>query len=283
VRPPWLTLPARDPAPLDEIARVLEKHRLHSVCESADCPNVGECSSRGTCTFMILGNICTRNCRFCAVATGRPLAPDPDEPRRIARAVSALGMRHVVVTSVTRDDLADGGAHQFVRTLEELRSSTAATVELLVPDFHGNKDALDMVLAVGPDVLAHNIETVPRLYSQVRARASYRRSLDLLAAAAQHSRLAKSGLMLGLGETLHEVFEVLRDLRDAGCDVVTLGQYLQPTEQNWPIARFTSPDAFAAIERKARAMGFLACVAGPLVRSSYKAEATLACAAGTSG
>jgi lipoic acid synthetase len=275
-RPPWLTLPAPDPEPLRQMRRLLEEHALHTVCESADCPNVSECFSRRTCTFMILGDVCTRRCRFCAVTSGRPASPDPDEPARVASAARVLGLAHVVVTSVTRDDLADGGAAQFVATIRQLRQLPHVTVEVLVPDFGGDVVSFKKLLDAEPDVLGHNIETVPRLYSEVRPGASYERSLGLLARVARRGGVvAKSGLMLGLGETLQEAVEVLADLRPAGCEVVTLGQYLSPSADSRPVAGYVSPQTFAALERRALAMGVRACVAGPLVRSSYRADATL--------
>ena len=273
-QPAWLTLPARDLTPLAEMERLLGENNLHTVCESASCPNVAECFERHTCTFMILGEVCTRACRFCGVTTGRPTEPDPQEPQRIARAAQFLRMRHVVVTSVTRDDLADGGAEQFVATVRELRRLGDVTVEVLVPDFAGSSDALQQVLGVGPEVLGHNIETVPRLYAEVRPRADYERSLQLIAAAARSGCTSKTGLMLGLGETLREVVEVLVDLREAGCDVVTLGQYLCPSNDCRPVTNYVPPATFAELRRKAVALGFRACVAGPLVRSSYLAEET---------
>lgn len=270
--PPWLTLPARDLTPLWQMERMLQKRGLHTVCKSADCPNVAECFARGTCTFMILGDVCTRGCRFCAVGHGRPAPPVRDEPLRVARAAQTLGLRHVVVTSVTRDDLADGGSGQFVAVVQELHHVPDLTIELLVPDFAGDFDGLDQVLAAGPEVLGHNIETVPRLYAEVRPGAVYGRSLELIARAAESATVSKSGLMLGLGETMQEVFEVLADLRLAGCEVVTLGQYLRPSEECRPVADYISPQAFAALKRRAVAIGFRACMSGPLVRSSYLAD-----------
>lgn len=273
--PTWLALPARDPAPLEEMERLLLEHRLHTVCESADCPNVGECFARGTCTFMILGDVCTRGCGFCAVRHGRPGPVDRGEPARVAHAAQLLGIRHVVVTSVTRDDLPDGGAGQFAATVRELHGLPGVTVEVLVPDFGGDLSALERVLAARPDVLAHNIETVSRLYAGVRPGAAYERSLALLVRATRSESVTKCGLMLGLGETLQEVHEVLRDLRVAGCDVVTLGQYLRPSRDRLPVVDYVTPEVFVALKRRALAMGFRACVAGPLVRSSYHAEETV--------
>jgi len=273
--PPWLTLPPRNLAPVLATARLLQEQDLFTVCESANCPNASECFTRRTCTFMILGNVCTRGCSFCAVQTGRPTLPDPTEPARVARAAAALGMRHVVVTSVTRDDLTDGGASQFVATIRELRKSPDVTVEALVPDFRGDRRPLEEVIVAGPDVLAHNIETVPRLYVKVRRGAAYERSLRIISQLPVGGAVSKSGLMLGLGETLQEVFEVMADLRSVGCEVLTLGQYLQPSLDCLPVADYVSPSVFDALKLKALAMGFRSCVAGPLVRSSYHAEATV--------
>jgi lipoyl synthase len=283
--PDWLTLPARDYAPTARMAAVVAEYDLHTVCASADCPNAGECFARGTCTFMILGSTCTRHCRFCAVHRGRPAPPDRGEPARVAEAARVLGLRHVVVTSVTRDDLPDGGAEHFVATVRELRTRSGVTVELLVPDFGGSIGALEQVLSAEPDVLAHNVETVPRLYAAVRPEASYERSLALLARAGRSGECTtKSGLMLGLGETLQEVREVLVDLRAIGCDVVTMGQYLRPSDDRLPVVDYVAPPAFAALKRQADALGFRACMAGPLVRSSYHAEETVgARPAGRSG
>lgn len=270
--PPWLVLPPSDPGPLEEMQRLLGEHGLHTVCESADCPNVGECFARGTCTFMILGDVCTRHCRFCAVRNGELTPPAPDEPERVARVAQVLGVRHAVVTSVTRDDLDDGGAQQFVDTIVELLRIPGVTVEVLVPDFLGDAEAVECVLAAGPQVLGHNIETVPRLYRRVRPGACYERSLGVIAQAARSASFSKSGLMLGLGETLQEVFEVLADLRSVGCEAVTLGQYLRPSSECVPVVDFVTPQTFAALERKAYSMGFTQVMAGPLVRSSYHSE-----------
>lgn len=272
-RPPWLTLPASDGAALERMEVLLAERGLLTVCESAECPNTGECFGARTCTFLILGDTCTRDCRFCAVVSGRPAPPDTAEPERVAAAAETLGLAHVVVTSVTRDDLADGGAGQFVATLTALRRSPGWTVELLVPDFAGDPVALVRVVAARPDVLAHNVETVPRLYPAVRPAAGYRRSLGLLEVAAAAGVSTKSGLMLGLGESLQEVVEVLADLRAVGCRALTLGQYLSPSAAHLPVVDYVRPATFAALERKALSMGFDRVTAGPLVRSSYHAAA----------
>ncbi|HDN78861.1 MAG TPA: lipoyl synthase [Chloroflexi bacterium] len=272
---PWLTLPAPDQDVLARMEKLLRGLHLHTVCESALCPNIGECFGRGTATFMILGDVCTRGCRFCAVRKGKPAPPDPEEPERVAEAARRLGLKHVVITSVTRDDLPDGGASHFVATIEAVRCRLPdATIEVLIPDFGGSLRALEQVIAAGPEVINHNLETVPRLYPLVRPRADYRRSLGILAWVKRQAPhiTTKSGLMLGLGERPHEVEEVLVDLRRVGCDVVTLGQYLQPTERQLPVAEFIPPERFDEYRRQGEKMGFRAVVAGPLVRSSYRAE-----------
>jgi len=249
---------------------------LHTVCQAARCPNIWQCFDRGTATFMILGDRCTRDCGFCAVAHATPLPVDGDEPLRVAVAAATMGLAHVVVTSVTRDDLTDGGAAHFAATITAIRQALPqARIEVLIPDFQGDDRALATVIAAGPDVLNHNIETVPRLYPQVRPQAGYRRSLDLLAAAAriQPGLCTKSGLMLGLGEDDEEVETALADLVGAGCRLVTIGQYLQPGPAHLPVARFVAPERFAAWKQKALAMGFEGAACGPFVRSSYEAGA----------
>ena len=250
-------------------------HRLNTVCDEAKCPNRVDCFSRGTATFMILGNRCTRDCRFCAVEHGRPLPVDREEPGRVAAAARSLGLGFVVVTSVTRDDLPDGGADLFADTIRAVRRELPeAGVEVLVPDFGGSAAAVDAVLAARPDVFAHNVETVPRLYPSVRSGADYERSLGVLARAAGEGRAAavKSALMLGLGEERAEVERTLRELRSAGVDIVYLGQYLRPSEQHRPVARFVPPDEFEELRRFCIDEGFHWVSAGPFVRSSYQAE-----------
>lgn len=267
----WLLVPAPD-GKTDRVAGLLHELRLSTVCHAAGCPNIGECWARGTATFMILGDVCTRNCRFCAVTTGQGISPDPDEPERVAEAAARLGLQHVVVTSVTRDDLPDGGAGHFAATVRAVRERCpSATVELLVPDFDGRLAALEQIVGARPDVLNHNLETAPRLYTKVRPRASYRRSLGLLSWASNKGLVTKSGLMLGLGERHGEVLTVIRDLRRAGCDILTLGQYLQPTPHQLPVAEYITPAEFDWYREVGREMGFEAVVAGPLVRSSYRA------------
>jgi lipoic acid synthetase len=247
---------------------------LHTVCEEAHCPNLGECWSRGTATFMILGEVCTRACGFCAVKTGLPgQPPDPDEPRRVADAVGRMGLRHAVVTSVNRDDQPDGGAGIFAATIREIRARVpGCAVEVLVPDFKGRWEALEVVLEARPDVLNHNVETVPRLYREARAGASFPRSLELLKRSKAEGLLTKSGVMVGLGEERAEVEETLRAIRTSGTDVLTVGQYLRPSPQHLPVRRYWSPEEFESLRAFALALGFAHVESGPLVRSSYHAE-----------
>jgi len=274
-RPAWL----RAPAPVGDNYRnlkdLVEKLQLHTVCDSAACPNIGDCWNRKTATFMILGNVCTRRCGFCAVQKGAPLAVDYDEPRRVAEACAVLGLNFAVVTSVNRDDRKDGGAELFALTIRAIRERIPGCgVEVLVPDFQGSHAAMDLVLDAGPDILNHNTETVPRLYRQVRLGARYERSLDMLAYVKTRSSSipTKSGLMLGLGETIEEVFQVMRDLRKSDVDILTLGQYLRPSPKHLPIFRYVQPEEFAELKREGYRMGFRHVESGPLVRSSYHAE-----------
>ncbi len=281
-RPEWLRAPAPVGDNFRELKELVTSLRLHTVCESAACPNIGDCWNRRTATFMILGNFCTRRCGFCAVQKGVPLDVDWDEPRRVAEAVQAMGLRFAVVTSVNRDDLADGGASLFAMTIREIRARVEGCgVEVLVPDFQGSHAAMDIVLDASPNILNHNIETVPRLYKQVRLGARYQRSLEMLQYVKQRRPdiPAKSGLMLGLGETIEEVQETLRDLRRHSVDIVTLGQYLRPSPKHLPIIRYVGVDEFAALKRFGMELGFRHVEAGPLVRSSYHADEALAPAA----
>ncbi len=269
---PWLVAPAPAGETVAWLEGLFRQERLHTVCEEALCPNIGECWAGGTATFMLLGDTCTRHCRFCAVASGRPAALDPLEPYRVARAAARLGLRHVVVTSVARDDLPDGGAGQFAATIRAIRQRLPhATVEVLIPDFGGSLRALDLVIAARPDVLNHNVETVPRLYPVIQPRKDYRRALGVLAYAHRAGLKTKSGIILGMGETRGEVVAVLADLRQAGCDVVTLGQYLQPTDRHLEVAEYIHPVEFEWYREVALALGFEEAAAGPLVRSSYRA------------
>lgn len=270
--PPWLKRPLPQPGMMftDSVIRDL---KLETVCESAKCPNRTECWSQKTATFMILGNVCTRPCGFCSVPKGKTEALEADEPERVAEAAERLGLKYVVITSVTRDDLPDGGADHFYRSVLAVRERTGATVEVLTPDFLGNHAAIDRVIEARPEVFNHNTETVPRLYHRVRRNADYQRTLDLLARVKQRApdMQTKSGLMLGLGETIDELFEVLADLRGVGCDLLTLGQYLQPSPAHLPVERFVPPEEFDEIGERARKLGFALVASGPFVRSSYHA------------
>ena len=254
---------------------LLRRHRLSTVCEEARCPNRGECFSKPTAAFLILGPQCTRSCAFCSVAAGHPRPVDCDEPEQVAAAASEMNLGYVVITSVTRDDLPDGGAGQFAKTVAALRAALPkARIEVLIPDFDGNIAALDVVLEAKPDVLNHNMETVARIYSKVRTKAHYGRSLSLLANAkcTAPDILTKSGLMLGLGESIGEVLELLSDLRSSGCELLTIGQYLQPTKKNLPVVKYIRPETFEALGKKALDMGFRLVASGPLVRSSLHAQ-----------
>jgi lipoic acid synthetase len=252
---------------------VIRDLRLETVCESAKCPNRTECWSQRTATFMILGNVCTRPCGFCSVPKGKTEALEADEPERVAEAAARLGLKYVVITSVTRDDLADGGAEHFYRSILAVRERTGATVEVLTPDFLGNRAAIERVIAARPEVFNHNTETVPRLYHRVRRNADYRRTLDLLRQVKTNApqMKTKSGVMLGLGETVEELLGVLADLRGVGCDILTLGQYLQPTPEHLPVERYVPPEEFDEIGNLARSLGFSLVASGPFVRSSYHA------------
>ncbi len=270
--PPWLKRPLPQPDMLFT-GNVIRDLRLETVCESAKCPNRTECWSQRTATFMILGNVCTRPCGFCSVPKGKTEALEADEPQRVAEAAARLGLKYVVITSVTRDDLPDGGAEHFYRSVLAVRERTGATVEVLTPDFLGNRAAIERVIAARPEVFNHNTETVPRLYHRVRRNADYRRTLNLLwqVKTSAPQMTTKSGLMLGLGETIEELLEVLADLRSVGCDILTLGQYLQPTPEHLPVERYVPPEEFDAIGNLARRMGFSLVASGPFVRSSYHA------------
>ncbi|HWP64464.1 MAG TPA: lipoyl synthase [Candidatus Limnocylindria bacterium] len=276
--PPWLKVRAPGGPGFAETRGVVSALRLHTVCEEAHCPNIAECWGHKTATFMLLGDTCTRNCGFCAVTHGRPLAVDAGEPERVAEAVERLGLHHVVVTSVNRDDLPDGGAGHFAATARAVRARVpGCRIEVLVPDFQGDLAAVATVTASPVDVFNHNIETVPRLYRRVRPGARYERSLAVLAAALDPSgrRLTKAGLMLGLGEETEEVRAVLADLRAVGCSILTLGQYLRPSARHLPLERYVTPEEFDALRQDALAMGFRHVESGPLVRSSYHAWAHL--------
>ncbi len=282
-KPEWIRMKVPDSARFQEIKQVLRENKLHTVCEEASCPNIGECFSGGTATFMILGDICTRRCPFCDVSHGKPLPPDVNEPKNLASTISQMRLRYVVITSVDRDDLLDGGAQHFVDCIRETRAlSPEIKIEVLVPDFRGRLETAVEILKVSPpDVMNHNLETVPRLYKQARPGADYQNSLDLLKVFGQlHPEVpTKSGLMLGLGETDEEILEVMRDLRAHGVTMLTLGQYLQPSQHHLPVMRFVTPERFVQFEQEALAMGFTHAACGPMVRSSYHAD-TQAHAAG---
>jgi lipoyl synthase len=274
-KPPWLKRRLPKGTAYENVRGLLEKNCLHTVCQEAKCPNLWECFSQGTATFLIMGQRCTRNCRFCAVAHGPLIPPEEDEPQRIAEACQTLNLTYVVVTSVTRDDLSDGGAGHFAATIHSIRNvNPGIKIEVLIPDFQGSRAALERVLAAAPDVLNHNLETVKRLYPNVRPEAIYKRSLELM----RHVRRnhpdvpVKSGLMLGLGETRKEIEEALQDLLDHGCSLLTLGQYLQPSKSHLPVVEYIAPEVFESLGQNAIDMGFRDVASGPFVRSSYHAK-----------
>ena len=272
-RPGWLKARVPGGEQYSKIKNLIGQQRLHTVCEEARCPNMGECWSAGTATFMILGDTCTRSCGFCAVKTGRPGSLDWDEPRRVADAVKQMGLRHAVITSVNRDERKDGGAPIFAETIRLIREDVpGCKIEVLIPDFKGAEEALNIVLDAQPDVLNHNVETVPRIYKIVRPQAKYRQSLELLHRSKRRGFLTKSGMMVGIGEEPDEVLQVMRDLREMECDILTIGQYLQPTKNHLPIERFVHPDEFTMYREEGTKMGFKHVESGPLVRSSYHAE-----------
>ena len=271
--PSWFKVNFREGPDYQEIRRLTGALKLHTICEEAHCPNVWECWNNRTATFLILGDICTRRCHYCSVTTGRPLPLDEAEPARVAEAVKILGLRHAVITSVNRDEVPDGGARVFAETIYAIRREIpTCTIEVLIPDFMGDERALDTVLAAMPDILNHNIETVPSLFPSVRPQGKYLRSIRLLHSASAKGAVTKSGLMLGLGETLAEVRAVMQELRKAGCAILSLGQYLQPTKAHWPVIRFYEPTEFQWLKEEGLALGFQHVESGPLVRSSYHAE-----------
>ena len=273
-KPKWLRVKLPTGEKYKEVRSLVDKYQLHTICESGHCPNMGECWGEGTATFMILGNICTRSCGFCNVATGRPLPVDWDEPDRVAQSILRMKVKHAVITSVDRDDLADGGSILWTETIQAIRRiSPLTTMETLIPDFKANTDQLDRIIAAKPEIISHNLETVRRLTRQVRIQAQYDRSLETLTyLKAQGTWRTKSGIMLGLGETEEEVLESMMDLRKANVDVVTMGQYLQPTPKHLPVKEFVHPDVFNRLAEAAKNMGFIHVESGPLVRSSYHAE-----------
>ena len=273
-RPSWIRARAPGGPAYERIRDLMRGLELHTVCEEAHCPNLGDCWARGTATFMILGDVCTRACGFCAVKTGLPSRPpDAAEARRVADAVARMGLRHAVITSVNRDDQADGGAGVFADCVREIRAAVpGCTVEVLIPDFKGSREALDVILAARPDILNHNTETVPRLYREVRPGARFERSLDVLRRSREAGLLTKSGIMVGLGEEWEEVEDTIRAIRGAGTDVLTVGQYLRPSPGHLPVRRYYAPAEFEAMGRFARGLGYRHVESGPLVRSSYHAE-----------
>lgn len=275
--PPWFKVRLQTGPDYHDIRRTMDRLKLHTICEEARCPNVWECWNARTATLLILGDICTRRCHYCSVATGRPHAVDHEEPLRVAEAVQALGLRHAVITSVNRDELEDGGASVFAETIRHIRRLIpSCTIEVLIPDFEGNEAALAAVAAEKPDILNHNIETVRRLFPSIRPQGKYHRSIELLGRAKQMGMTTKSGLIVGMGESTEEAREVMRDLRSVGCDIMTVGQYLQPTKDHLAVARFYHPDEFAALKEEGLALGFRHVESGPLVRSSYHAEQQVA-------
>ncbi len=278
--PPWFRVKIESGPHYQRIQSLVREQRLHTICEEARCPNKWECWNNRTATFLILGDVCTRRCHYCAVKTGRPGQVDRREPERVAEAVRALDLRHAVITSVNRDELDDGGASLFADTIRAVRRlSPACAVETLVPDFQGQRAAVETVLTANPDVFNHNIETVPRLFPVVRPQGGYRRSLRVIAMASERGARTKSGFMVGLGETREEIFEVLRDLRSVGCDALSVGQYLRPTTAHHPVDRYYALEEFDEIKRRGLALGFQYVESGPLVRSSYHADRQMAQAA----
>lgn len=272
-KPQWLKLRLHNTEGFAEVASLVKQHDLHTICSSGRCPNISECWSRGTATFMIAGDICTRNCRFCATASGRPLPLDPNEPIKLARSIKIMKLRHAVITSVDRDDLADGGAAHWVATVEAVKNECPnTTIELLIPDFDAKTDLLQMVVNSGAHIIGHNIETVRRLTPTSRSRATYDRSLNVLKILKEMGADTKSGLMVGLGETFDEVIQTLQDLYDAGVRRATIGQYLQPTPEHLPVADYITPETFELYASRAKEMGYTHIFSAPLVRSSYMAE-----------
>jgi len=272
-KPKWLKVKLPTGENYRKVRSLVDEHKLHTICESGNCPNMGECWGEGTATFMILGNICTRSCGFCAVSTGKPLEADPFEPARVANSVKLMGVKHAVITSVDRDDLADGGSEIWVKTVDLVRAkSPGTTMETLIPDFAGNWENLQRIIDVAPDIVSHNLETVRRLTKQVRIQAKYDRSLEVLFRLKKGGMRTKSGVMLGLGETRDEVLETMEDLRSVQVDVLTLGQYLQPTRKHLPVQEFVTPEQFKEYEEIGLKMGYRFVESGPLVRSSYHAE-----------
>lgn len=275
-KPAWLKVKYTVNDDFRELREIVHQHNLHTVCEEARCPNQGECWRRRTATLMILGNTCTRNCRFCAIGNGQLSPPDPSEPQNVGNAVNLMGLKYVVITSVTRDDLPDGGADHWAKTIQEIRRQNPdCKIEVLIPDFNGDVVSLEMVLKEKPDVLGHNLETIQRLYPNARPQADYQQSLTVLKNAKERGAVTKTGIMVGLGETQKDILNLMQDARQVNCDIFTAGQYLQPTKNHLPVNRFVTPDEFKQIELMGLKMGFRSVMAGPLVRSSYHAEELL--------
>lgn len=272
-KPEWLRVKLPTGEEYKKVRNIVSDHKLHTICESGNCPNMGECWGAGTATFMILGNICTRSCGFCNVATGRPLAVDLQEPERVAKSIQLMKIKHGVITSVDRDDLKDGGSIIWAETITKIRElNPGTTLETLIPDFRGEWDNLQRIIDVAPEIVSHNLETVRRLTKQVRIQAKYDRSLEVLKRLKDGGMKTKSGIMLGLGETEEEVLETLQDLKNVGCEIITIGQYLQPTPKHLPVVEFVHPDQFAKYKKAGLEMGITYIESGPLVRSSYHAE-----------
>ncbi len=273
IKPEWLKIKLHDGEGFAEVSHIVEKHGLHTICSSGKCPNKAECWSRKTATFMILGNICTRGCKFCATPTGKPLPIEPNEPERVAESIRLMGLHHAVITSVDRDDLADAGAEHWQKVVGAIKTiNPNTTVEVLLPDFDGKRELIEVALATRPHIVGHNLETVERITPLVRSRAKYRTSLEALRIMSESGIPTKSGIMLGLGETHEEVLQALRDLREAGVEIVTLGQYLRPTAKHYPVDRYVTPEEFDTFKEEALAMGFKYVASAPLVRSSYLAD-----------
>ena len=273
IKPEWLKIKLHNGEGFAEVAHIVERHGLHTICSSGKCPNKAECWSRKTATFMILGDICTRGCKFCATPTGKPLPIEHNEPERVAESIQLMGLRHAVITSVDRDDLPDAGADHWRRVVEAIKTvNPNTTVEVLLPDFDGKRELIELALSAEPHIAGHNLETVERITPLVRSRAKYRTSLETLRIMSESGIPTKSGIMLGLGETHEEILQALRDLRDAGVSIVTLGQYLRPTAKHYPVDRYVSPEEFNLLKEEALAMGFKYVASAPLVRSSYLAD-----------
>ena len=271
--PKWMKMKMPKGESYSKVKNLVDKHGLHTICTSGNCPNIGDCWSRGTATFMILGDICTRRCKFCAVKSGKPLAPDLKEPEKLAESVKIMGVKHCVITSVDRDDLDDQGAEIWARTIREVKRVNPETkIEVLIPDFRGKEELIQQIIDAGPEVISHNLETVERLTPFIRFASKYRRSLDVVRYVAQNYKIAKSGIMLGLGETHDEILQTMDDLLEAGCKVMTIGQYLAPTAKHMPVVEYITPERFYEYAKIGREKGFKFVESSPLVRSSYRAE-----------